>query len=256
MKIVTWNIRCQNGGDDARGCGWKARLPLVAEILRGLEPDIFAVQEAHFEQMNDLRAAFLNYQSAGVGREDGANDGEQCGIFFNATRFWLRAQETHWLSPTPEVPSRGWDAACTRIWTRAYLFDRAKDRELAVWNAHLDHRSKLARLQSAQLLRRHALEAEIPMILCGDFNCTPNSAPIAELTRPGLRDAHAHAAHVEGEVATFCGFDQALSGENHRIDYVFASREWQIKSYRVPEDRADWPPASDHRPVVVELKHK
>ena len=251
MKIVTWNVRYRNGGDDARGCGWATRLLRIVESLRALKPDIFAVQEAHFEQMNDLRAAFPAYESAGVGREDGANDGEHCGIFFSAARFWLRAQETHWLSPTPDTPSRGWDATCTRIVTKAWLFDRETEAKLTVWNTHLDHQSAKARIESARLLRRHALEAEVPLLLCGDFNCAPGSAPIAELT-DSLRDARSHAARVEGEIATCCGFGAPLHGERNRIDYVLASREWQIESYRVPEDRADWPPASDHRPVVVE----
>ncbi len=254
MRIISWNIRCQNGGDDARGCGWKVRLPLVIATLRELSPDIFAVQEAHGSQMDDLRAAFSDYQSVGMGREDGENDGEHCGIFFDKTRFWLRSQETRWLSPTPDVPSRGWGANYTRIVTRASLLDRETDRKLMVWNAHLDHQSELARLESARILRGELAKAEVPALLCGDFNCAPDAAPIAELIASGtLRDARAHAANVEGEVATFCGFDEPVRDESRRIDYVFATRDWNIESYRVPDDKASWPPASDHRPVIVEL---
>ncbi len=264
MKIVTWNVRCQNETDDARGCGWKVRLPLVVETLRELAPDIFAVQEAHFEQINDLRAAFPTYQGAGAGREDGAKDGEQCGIFFDARRFKLREQRTRWLSESPDVPSRDWGAACTRIVTRVHLYDREAAHEMKVWNAHFDHRSALARLESARLLRRWMSEptatpataaATWPTILCGDFNCAPDAPPIAELTEI-VRDSRAHATAVSGEVATFCGFDAPLHGENHRIDYVFADRFWNIESYSVPDDKERWPPASDHRPIIVQLTHK
>lgn len=255
MKIITWNIRCQNNGDDARGCGWATRLPMIVETLREFAPDIFAVQEAHLAQMNDLRAAFPAYQSAGVGRDDGKNEGEHCGIFFRNERFQLRAERTRWLSPTPDVPSRDWGAICTRIWTRADLFDRATERELAIWNTHFDHGSERARLESARLLRREFEACERPAILCGDFNCGPGSAPVAELTASGaLRDSRSHAARVEGEAATSCGFDTPLHGESRRIDYAFASPEWQIESYRVPDDNEGWPPASDHRPVVVQAK--
>lgn len=257
MRIVTWNIRCRNNGDDARGCGWAARLPRIVETIGELAPDIFAVQEAHFEQMNDLRAALPDYQNAGVGREDGKNDGEQCGIFFRRERFKLREQQTRWLSPTPEIPSRGWGADYTRIATRAAFYDRECARELEIWNAHLDHQSELARLESARLLKRWMFGANAPALLCGDFNCAPDSPPIAELTASDkLRDARSHAACVTGEVATFCGFDQPLTGEENRIDYVLADRHWTIESYRVPDDAGDWPPAADHRPVVVELKLK
>ena len=254
MKVISWNLRCQNAGDDARGCGWAVRLPLVVEALHALNPNIFAVQEACPPQMTDLRAAFPTYQSAGVGREDGQNDGEFCGIFFERNRFKLREQQTRWLSQSPEVPSRDWDATCTRIVTRIRLYDREDAHEIEVWNAHLDHRSALARLESARLLQRWMSESQAPAILCGDFNCTPDAPPIAELT-DSLRDSRAHAAKVSGEVATFCGFDQPSHGENHRIDYVFADRHWNIESYGVPNDDNSWPPASDHRPVIVELKH-
>lgn len=257
MRIISWNIRCQNGGDDARGCGWAARLPLIIETLRELNPDIFAVQEAHLAQMNDLRAAFPAYQNAGAGREDGKRDGEHCGIFFRRERFKLREEQTRWLSPTPDMPSRGWDANYTRIVTRVRLFDRERSSEMEVANAHLDHQSELARLESARLLRRYGFEAKAPSLLCGDFNCAPDSPPIIELTESDkLRDARSHAVTVTGEIATFCGFDKPLTGENNRIDYVFADRYWNIESYRVPVDSENWPPASDHRPVIVELQIK
>lgn len=254
MKIITWNIRCQNGGDDARGCGWAVRLPMIIETLRELQPDIFAVQEAHLAQMDDLCAAFPAYQSAGAGRDDGKTAGEHCGIFFRRERFKLREEQTRWLSPTPDAPSRGWGAACTRIVTAARLFDRQDKRVFEVWNAHFDHQSEVARLESARQIWCGIENSDVLVILCGDFNCAPDAAPIGELTASGeLCDARRHAARVEGETATFRGFDKPLTGENHRIDYVFADRHWNIESYRVPDDSENWPPASDHRPVIVEL---
>lgn len=258
MKFVTWNIRCQNGGDDARGCGWQTRLPLITATLRTLQPDIFAVQEAFGPQMDDLRAAFPGYQSAGIGRDDGKTTGEHCGIFFDAKRFELREQQTRWLSLTPDVPSRGWGASFTRIVTRVRLYDRGTTREPAsemeVWNAHFDHESEASRLESARLLRRWMFETKERSLLCGDFNCAPDAPPIAELIESDkLRDARSHAARVEGEIATFRGFGEPLHGARNRIDYVFADRYWNIESYDVPKDNESWPPASDHRPVIVEL---
>ncbi len=255
MKIVTWNIRCQNSGDEARGCGWVARLPRVAEALGELRPDVLAVQEAYAPQMDDLRAALPDFASAGVGRADGERAGEFCGIFWRQDRFELRAGQTRWLSPTPAVPSFGWGAACVRICTRARLFDRQTKREFEVWNAHLDHQSALARLQSARLLRGELEALEVPGLLCGDFNAAPTDPPIRDLTSGILRDARAHCqTPPQGNVATFRGFDAPLEGETHRIDYVFATPAWEIGSYRVPAMEGQWPPASDHRPVVVEVE--
>src|SRR3546814_18448319 len=61
---------------------------------------------------------------------------------------------TFWLSPTPDVPSKGWDAALPRIATWARLRDRTADRDLLVVNTPFDHVGEVAREESARQLRR------------------------------------------------------------------------------------------------------
>ena len=256
MKLLTWNIRCQNATDDARGCGWSVRRERVLATIEAAAPDVLAVQEALPAQMDDLCTALPGYDAVGAGRDDGKRQGEFCGLFFRRERFELRATRTRWLSPTPEVPSRGWDATLNRIVTSARLFDRIRRREFEVWNTHFDHSGELARLESAKLLRRELECSAFPAVLCGDFNAAPGSAPIQQLLGGTLAEAREHSKlEPQGEVATFCGFDAPLYGEKWRIDWVFVSRDWEVESYAVPAPLdSDFPPASDHRPVVVELE--
>ena len=262
MKIVTWNIRCQNETDNARGCGWSARREPLCAIVNQQAPDVFTTQEGYVPQIDDLRAALPAYKMAGVGRNDGVCEGEFCAIFFRAQRYELRAQQTRWLSPTPDEPSFGWGAHCVRIVTKARLFDRQTQRELEVWNAHFDHASALARLESARLLRREISQLKVPALLCGDFNCAPDDEPITALTENnGLRDSRLHSAREPvGPHATFCGFapythkiEAPIGGEKARIDYVLATRDWNIESYAVLPTDENAKPVSDHRPVVVEI---
>jgi endonuclease/exonuclease/phosphatase family metal-dependent hydrolase len=63
MKLLTWNIRCQNNTDDARGCGWTVRRERVLDTIRSVAPDILAVQEALPPQMDDLRAALPDFEA-------------------------------------------------------------------------------------------------------------------------------------------------------------------------------------------------
>jgi endonuclease/exonuclease/phosphatase family metal-dependent hydrolase len=256
MKLLTWNIRCQNSTDDARGCGWKVRCARVIATVHALAPDVLAVQEALASQMDDLRAALPNFEAVGVGRDDGEQKGEFCGLLYRRERFELRASSTRWLSPTPEEPSRGWDATLNRIATSARLFDSKSRCELEVWNTHFDHYGEQARLESARFVRRELENLPVPVVLCGDFNASPGSAPIRELLSGTLCDARALSKQEPcGEVATFCGFDEPLLGEEWRIDWVFVSPKWEIESYAVsPSLFSNWPPSSDHRPVVVELE--
>lgn len=256
MKLLTWNIRNQNGTDDARGCGWTTRRERVMATIEALAPDVLAVQEALAPQMDDLRAALPDFEAVGVGRDDGKWQGEFCGLFFRRERFELRSTNTRWLSPTPEEPSRGWDATWNRIVTSARLFDRRTGREIEVWNTHFGHEGEVARLESARFLRRELEGSPLPTVLCGDFNAAPDSAPIRELLEGTLRDARVLSKlEPRGEVATFCGFDAPLLGEDWRIDWMLVSQDWEVESYAVPSPlSSDWPPASDHRPVVVELE--
>ena len=262
MKIITWNIRCQNATDNARSCGWAVRREHLCAIVNEQAPDIFATQEGYAPQIDDLRAALADYQMAGVGRNDGAREGEFCAIFFRADRYELRAQNTRWLSQTPDVPSFGWGAHCIRIVTCARLFDRETGREFEVWNSHFDHAVPLARLESARMLRREIEDLNVPAILCGDFNSAPDDEPILALTNNnGLRDSRSHAEQApRGPHATFCGFanftdriEAPIGGDEARIDYILPNENWHIESYAVlPTDDNPFP-ASDHRPVIVEL---
>ena len=261
MKIVTWNIRYRNADDAGKGLGWdEVRLARVASMVESLAPDVLAVQEALASQMNDLRAALPAYESVGVGRDDGVESGEFSALFFRRARFGLRGFRTRWLSQTPDLPSRGWDAALPRIATCARLYDGQTKREFEIWDTHFDHRGEVARAQSARYLRAEIGRLMVPALLCGDFNSAPDGTPVKEILSAGngaiLRDARAISlAAPTGSLATFCGFEVPLSGADHRIDYVFATTGWQIESYDVPAwKEGDGAPASDHRPVVVEAR--
>lgn len=262
MKILTWNVRCQNATDDARGCGWAVRRDALCAVLNEQTPDVLATQEAYAPQIDDLSAALPAYQMAGVGRNDGAREGEFCAIFYRADRYELRAQSTRWLSPTPDVPSFGWGAHCVRIVTRVRLFDRETAHEFEIWNAHFDHASALARVESARQIRRGIEELDVPAIVCGDFNSAPDDEPLLAFTRDnGLRDSRLHSARQPlGPHATFCGFadftdkiEAPIGGEKARIDYVLADENWRIESYATLPTDENPLPVSDHRPVVVEL---
>ena len=79
-------------------------------------------------------------------------------------------------------------------------------------------------------------------IVCGDFNDTPMSYVYRRMAA-GLQDAFRESGM--GYSFTFRGFFNTL-----RIDYVLVSEAFEPLAYEVPE--VDY---SDHRPVVVQLRH-
>src|SRR4030043_245448 len=74
------------------------------------------------------------------------------GMREKKTRFLLLRQGLFWLSETPGIPSRGWDAALNRICVYG-LFESLNTRHrFIVFNTHLDHIGVLAREKSIELI--------------------------------------------------------------------------------------------------------
>ena len=102
------------------------------------------------------------------------------------------SQQTFWLSPTPEQPSRDWTTPFPRICTWCELQPVASpEKPVRVYNTHLDHISYFARVRGLREILRHIStryqQAPGPVLLMGDFNATPTSQTLrqVELRREG-----------------------------------------------------------------------
>lgn len=126
------------------------------------------------------------------------------------------------------------------------------------------------REQEARLLRAHVDELlhhdpRAPMIICGDFNDTPDSKPIRLLIGTGryaLEDSRPSERHPGDPAALPDGSHERRITWTHyyakedtysRIDYIFMSRglrpTWHPEQSYVFASPV-WGEASDHRPVV------
>ena len=57
-----------------------------------------------------MKEALPGYDYIGVGRDDGKEKGEHSAIFYRTDKFDVIEKGDFWLSETPDVPSKGWDA--------------------------------------------------------------------------------------------------------------------------------------------------
>ena len=151
FNIINYNIRMNTPADSANA--WPLRKEKVAGLLKFHLADIFNVQEALPEQVDDLTASFPDFDHVGVGRDDGQRKGEHMAIFFRKSRFEKLADGMFWLSQTPDKPGFGWDAACNRTVTWIKLKDKLTKKSFYVFNTHFDHRGKIARQESAKLIQ-------------------------------------------------------------------------------------------------------
>jgi endonuclease/exonuclease/phosphatase family metal-dependent hydrolase len=171
FNVATFNIRYDNPRDT--GNLWVARAPVVSSLIRFHDFDIFGVQEALKNQLDDIRTALPHFSRYGVGRNDGKDGGEHSSIFYKKDKFKLLKSGDFWLSQTPDKPGLGWDATCcNRICSWVYLENKASGKKFYFFNVHFDHQGVVARKESAKLIIQKIKEiaGSQPVIFTGDLN--------------------------------------------------------------------------------------
>ena len=107
LRVMTFNLRVRTILDGHNI--WDKRRDLVVERVRAFDADLLGTQEGLDSMETYLRQQLGDYTFRGVGRDDGKQRGEMCGVFFKTARFELLDGGYFWLSKTPEKPgSRGW----------------------------------------------------------------------------------------------------------------------------------------------------
>ena len=254
MNIISFNIRYNNPGDGENA--WPNRVEMVSGLLRFYEPDIFGLQEALVGQIEDIQKNLPGYEWFGVGRDDGGKAGEFTPIFFNKSKFILIKQGTFWLSETPEKPGKSWDSSLNRIVTWGHFQSKVTGKQFLFLNTHFDHRGIEARKNSAILIRKKIEEMtagkNLPVILTGDFNLTPDTEPIAHL-KAYLNDSREVSQEpAYGPVGTTNQFVIDAPLEN-RIDYIFVRGGITVLKYAALTDFNHHRTPSDHLPVFAKV---
>ena len=254
FRVMSYNIRVDVPTDNPT---WTERRPHMAAQIAFYDPDLLGVQEAHSAMVGYLAEHLPDYDRYGLGRDDGGPVGETTTLFWKRDRYERIRAETFWCSPTPDRPSKGWDAAYPRTVTRVLLRDRRDGRLLDVRNTHFDHVGVVAREQCAELVAGLApVEvdgATAAVVLMGDFNTGPETAPYRRILASGLRDARAVSPVVFGPAGTFNAFDIAADNDGVAIDHVFIGRGLAVERFAIPTDSFGGRVISDHFPIVADL---
>lgn len=174
FTVASYNLRNANGNDSLHGNGWGQRYPVIAKMVQYHDFDIFGTQECFLHQLKDMKEALSGYDYIGVGRDDGKTQGEHSAIFYRTDKFDIIEKGDFWLSETPDVPSKGWDAVLPRICSWGHFKCKDTGFEFLFFNLHMDHIGKKARVESAYLVQEKMKELgkgkNLPAILTGDFN--------------------------------------------------------------------------------------
>jgi endonuclease/exonuclease/phosphatase family metal-dependent hydrolase len=253
LNIITYNIRYNNPDDGVNA--WPLRKDKVSGLLKFYKADIFNVQEALPEQMDDIAAQFPDFDHVGVGRDDGKRAGEHMGVFYRKSRFEKITDGMFWLSETPTKPGFGWDAVCNRTVTWIKLKDKLTKKTFFVFDTHFDHRGVKAREEAANLILKSIKEInkeKLPLILTGDLNLVKTAAPVQSILKE-LHDAKDKSQTTPyGPEGTSGGFDVKLTVRT--IDYIFINDKVEVLRHGVLSDSFGMYYPSDHLPVLAEVK--
>ncbi len=254
LKIMTYNIRLNVASDGENA--WPNRKDYFMSQVQFYNPDIFGVQEATPSQVIDIASGMPKYSKFGIGREEGGT-GEACTIYYKKDRFKLQDSNTFWLSETPNVVSRGWDAACNRVCTYGLFTDLKTKKTFYVFNLHLDHMGEVARVKGVQVVldKIKAINTKkYPVFLMGDFNSEPNTPQITEIKKVMDDTRDVSKEKPFGPSGTFNNFKHN-EPVTLLIDYIFISKNsgLTVQKHAVLSDSKDLKYPSDHLPVLIEV---
>lgn len=257
LDVISYNIRYDNPNDAPNN--WDNRKDFLISQLNFYHPDVFGTQEGLVHQLKDMDKGLEDYAYFGVGRNHGDERGEFTAIFYDKTKFNVLEEATFWLSETPEVPSKGWDAALPRICTYGLLENKEDGTRFMVFNTHFDHVGVKAREESSKLILQKIKELNpdnLPVVLTGDFNLESDS-PGVQVIVGQMKDTHVEAGkNAFGPSGTFNGFEFNKPVER-RIDYIFVSpNNVEVLKSAILSDSKDCRYPSDHLPVLARLHFK
>ncbi|MFB6721585.1 endonuclease/exonuclease/phosphatase family protein [Kribbella sp. NPDC056345] len=243
IRAATFNLRNSSAPDGENA--WPLRREAAVAAIELLEADVVGLQEVLPDQLDYLRFRFPKYEIVGAGRDDGMSAGEHSSVLVRPGDWRIERSETRWLSDDPGTPgSVGWDAHLTRVATLVWLRHRSGT-TIGVLNTHYDHAGEVAQLQSSRLVAKWTT-GDLPWIVMGDLNATPDSPPLKALTDAGLR--YAVPADAGGSWHDFTGAE-----DDERIDHILISPAWTVTEAAVSHFRPGGRLPSDHWPVMATL---
>lgn len=225
LKVMCWNLHHGVGLDD------KLDLERIAAVIRDQKPDLVALQEID----NKCRRSKSVDQSAELARLTGLHgafgkamdhDGGEYGQAI-LSRFPIGDTQVHRL-PGDGEPRIAFEAEVT-----------VNGKALRMITVHLDHQQDPRRLKQAETLAKELENHHEPMVLAGDFNDVPGSAPLAVFCEPWK-------AIAKKDGALTC----PAKDPKVEIDHILTRGLEPVGLIEVLPEAV----ASDHRPLVVSFK--
>lgn len=251
---ISLNIRYSNNHDGING--WKFRKQWISDFVKFQEADIVGFQEVMDDMYPELVALMPEYGSIHQPSDTGKPSGEYeaVTIFYKKESLKLLGGGTFWLSPTPEIPSKGWDAIYNRVCSWGKFQDRKTGKAFFYFNTHLSHVGENARQNASKVILKkiNELANGFPVLLSGDFNTKPDSETYKTVTSV-LSDSRNLAKHVYAPNYTGSPFEWPPK-DNNIVDYIFVNNKVSVQKFGVYAEQRLYTKISDHLPILIQFK--
>ncbi len=249
LKVMSCNVRYVAPFDLGKK-SWFYRADLIIKGIEKEQAGVIGFQEVTKWQYDYLCDTLSVYESV-ITYRDEAITSEGCPIFYRSDIYTLIDKGSFWLSETPEVMSKAWDASHYRICSYVILKDNATQSKFVVFNTHLDNESELARINGIQVVLNKIKEfGSLPAVLMGDLNAEEYTETYKSATENF--DDVKYLTENTMTSATYQAWGEELDSDC--IDYIMISKDgFKVNSYRVVTDTFDGVYASDHFPLSVSL---
>ncbi|MDT0341468.1 endonuclease/exonuclease/phosphatase family protein [Streptomyces litchfieldiae] len=242
VRVLDWNIQGATGTDGVTD------IDRVGDLIAQQNPDVVTLQEVHNNaaigaenQWQVLLDRFPQYEAHFARSDDNALGGSAGNLILS--RYPIEERLTRLL---PQYPA---DSTAVRRSLGGVRVD-VGGTDLRVYTTHLSSGIGAEATERRNRQARDVLTAlpaalmTSPMLLTGDLNVRPGDAIRPWFAEAGWIDAWTTVnANTGAGAITHPG-----SGDDARIDYVYATPAFQVSAARtVPTT------ASDHLPVVVDL---
>lgn len=271
VRLITHNIRYATTSPFKGEKPWADRKQLLLNELYYntlYNPESFiCLQEVLHNQLVDIMGGLGDeFSYIGVGRDDGKGKGEYSPIIYRKGVWRVESWKTVWLSETPDVPGKGWDAASVRIVTVGTFQHQGSRKRVVGMCTHLDDQGQKSRTESAKLILKVIEQAtkagnsseRLPVFLGGDLNSEPSGSAFQILNgeESSLQDVKELSRWRYGDINTFTGFQDSTA--KTEIDHMFVGprngNAWNVNGYAVLQNRfEDGVYNSDHRAVVGDV---
>lgn len=265
-RVMSANIRITGlEADKNTPNEWDNRKEYMIDVIRSYKPDVIMMQEVIYDSYEYCKKELKEYIAFGFeGPEmDPYTEGYHLigknVIFLSRSRYQIVSAGCYWLSEEPIMAgSISWETNRARHANWVRVLDKNTGKQLRLIDIHLDHKSKLAKVEQAKLIVREAAQyqADFPQIICADFNSRKYEEQVKLFTSNGWTDCYdtLHGGVEFGHTAhAFEGVNRPQRPGKGRIDYILTKGKAKALSCNIITDHKGSMYPSDHYFMIAEI---